>query len=145
MLIFYKGDPYSHFSRQVVKLLSGQPIETIDNPSLLVNAILNITMDSYEKISLSPTMGFNPIEAYTNLGAYIEYNSLITTTQSYSVPLIGCLNTAKFIPALISDIEIDLTVNNIANFISNVVGTVGTSITSILIRNVEIVCDAVTL
>jgi hypothetical protein len=30
---------------------------------------------------------------------------LITKTQSYSIPLIGCLNTAKVIPAFISDIE----------------------------------------
>jgi hypothetical protein len=49
------GYAYSHFSRQVVRPLSGQPIETIDNPSLLANAILNMTMDSYKNISLSTT------------------------------------------------------------------------------------------
>ena len=32
---FLLGNAYSHFSRQVVRPLSGQPIETIDNPSLL--------------------------------------------------------------------------------------------------------------
>ena len=47
---FLLGSAYSHFSRQVVRPISGQPIETIDNPSLLVNAILNMTMDSYEKL-----------------------------------------------------------------------------------------------
>ena len=50
---FLLGSAYSHFSRQVVRPISGQPIETIDNPSLLVNAILNMIMDSFEKISLS--------------------------------------------------------------------------------------------
>ena len=142
---FLLGNAYSHFSRQVVKPLSGQPIETIDNPSLLVNTILNITMDSYEKISLSTTMGFNPIEAFTNLGAYIEYASSTTITQSYSIPLVGCLNTTKFIPAFISDIEIDLTVNNIANFISSTTLLPGSFPTSFTIKNVEIVCDAITL
>ena len=32
---FLLGNAYSHFSRQVVRPISGQPIETIDNPSLL--------------------------------------------------------------------------------------------------------------
>ena len=39
--------------------ISGQPIETIDNPSLLSNAILNLTIDSFEKRALSTSMGFN--------------------------------------------------------------------------------------
>ena len=136
------GYAYSHFSRQVVRPVSGQPIETIDNPSLLANAVLNMTMDSYEKVALSTTMGFNGIEAFTNLGALIEDIST-STTQSFSIPLIGCLNTAKLIPAFISDIEIDLTLNNIANFISNVTAT--GNVTGYTIRNVELVCEAITL
>ena len=36
---FLLGSAYSHFSRQVVRPIIGQPIETIDNPSLLSNAI----------------------------------------------------------------------------------------------------------
>ena len=102
--------------------MSGQPTETIDNPSLLVNAILNMTMGPYEKLCLSPTMGFNDVRLNTNLGAYIDKVQQ-NTVQSFSIPLIGCLTTAKFIPAFISDIEIDLTVNNIANFIFNVTAT----------------------
>ena len=43
---FLLASAYSHFSRQVVRPLSGQPIETIDNPSLLTNAVFNMTMDS---------------------------------------------------------------------------------------------------
>ena len=60
------GNAYSHFSRQVVRPLSGQPIETIDNPSLWGNAFLDMTMDSYEKLALSTTLGFNPVETFTN-------------------------------------------------------------------------------
>ena len=52
---FVLGCAYSHFSRQVVRPISGQPIETIDNPSLLVNTLLNMTTDSYEKFELSPS------------------------------------------------------------------------------------------
>ena len=136
------GYAYSHFSRQVVRPISGQPIETIDNPSLLANAILNMTMDSYEKVALSTTMGFNAEQAFTNLGVIIE-DITTSITQSFSIPLIGCLNTAKLIPAFISDIEIDLTLNNVANFISNVTAT--GNVTGITIRNVELVCEAITL
>ena len=69
---FLLGNAYSHFSRQVVRPLSGQPLETIDNPSLLSNAILNMVMDGYEKISLSTSMGFNGSVINTNFGAQIQ-------------------------------------------------------------------------
>jgi hypothetical protein len=138
------GYAYSHFSRQVVRPISGQPIETIDNPSLIANAILNMTMDSYEKLSLSTTFGFNSTEAFTNLGSLIE-NVSNSLTQSYSIPLIGCLNTAKLIPGFITDIEIDLTLNNITNFISSTTALANSNPTGFTIRNVELVCEAITL
>jgi hypothetical protein len=149
---FLLGYAYSHFSRQVVRPLSGTPIETIDNPSLLANAVLNMTMDSNEKSALSTTMGFNDGNIHTNFGAQIS-NSNNLKVQSFSIPLIGCLNTAKFIPAFISDIEIDLTLNNFSNFIVDVnVLAAGTNpvtpssaITGYTIKNVEIVCEVITL
>ena len=64
---FLLRSAYSHFSRQVVRPISGQPIETIDNPSLLVNTLLNMTTDSYEKFALSTTMGFTSNGVFTNL------------------------------------------------------------------------------
>ena len=143
------GNAYSHFSRQVVRPISGQPIETIDNPSLLFNAILNMTMDSWEKLSLATSVGFNPTTTYTNLGALIDNSTVVNSkTQSFSIPLIGCLNMSKLIPAFISDIEIDLTLNNVANFIINAAtGTVDANsfVTGYTIKNVELVCEAVTL
>ena len=139
---FLLGNAYSHFSRQVVRPLSGQPIETIDNPALLVNAILNMSMGIYEKVALSTSMGFNDTRLNTNLGAYIDKVQQ-NNIQSFSIPLIGCLSTSKFIPAFISDIEIDLTVNNVSNFIYNVTAT--GNVTAITIKNVELVCEAITL
>jgi hypothetical protein len=149
---FLLGSAYSHFSRQVVRPLSGTPIETIDNPSLLSNAILNMTMDNYEKIALSTSMRFNGTQINTNLGAQIGISDS-TKTQSYSIPLIGCLNTAKVIPAFISDIEIDLTLNNFSNFIIDAFPfksadgppIVYNTLTGYTIKNVELVCEAITL
>ena len=141
---FILGSAYSHFSRQVVRPLSGTPIETIDNPSLLTNAIFNMTMDSYEKIALSTTMGFNDKHIFTNLGALIDNETSVNNkTQSFSIPLIGCLNTAKLIPAFITDIEIDLTLNSLTNFLTSATSTVNP--TGYTIRNVELVCEAITL
>ena len=143
---FILGSAYSHFSRQVVRPISGQPIETIDNPSLLTNAVLNMTMDSYEKISLSTTMGFNSTIISTNLGALIDNEVLVNNkSQSFSIPLIGCLNTAKLIPAFITDIEIDLTLNNLSNFLTSATALNNSNPTSYTIRNVELVCEAITL
>jgi hypothetical protein len=143
---FLLGSAYSHFSRQVVRPISGQPIETIDNPSMLVNAILNMTTDSYEKFALSTTMGFSPISAFTNLGTLIDNSTLINNkTQSFSIPLIGCLNTAKLIPGFITDIEIDLTLNNLTNFIVSATNLTNANPTGYTIRNVELVCEAITL
>ena len=139
------GCAYSHFSRQVVRPLSGQPIETIDNPSLLVNAILNMTMDSYEKMALSTSMGFHPLTPFTNLGTLIDTSTAIPNKiQSFAIPLVGCLNTSKLIPGFITDIEIDLTLNTLSNFISSI-GGAGTAPTGYNIKNVELVCESVTL
>jgi hypothetical protein len=143
---FILGYAYSHFSRQVVRPLSGQPIETIDNPSLLANAVLNMTMDGYEKFALSTTMGFNQLHPYTNLGSLIDISSVINTrSQSFSIPLIGCLNTAKLIPGFITDIEIDLTLNTLSNFMSNITTLADSNVTGYTIKNVELVCEAITL
>ena len=121
---FILGNAYSHFSRQVVRPFSEQPIETIDNPSLLVNAVLNMTMDVYEKLALSTTMGFNAAHIFTNLGSLIDNEVLVNNkTLSFSIPLIGCLNTAKLTPAFISDTEIDLTLNSLANFLTSATTT----------------------
>jgi hypothetical protein len=126
-------------------------LETIDNPSLLSNAILNMTMDAFEKLSLSTHMGFsaNPTNAYTNFGAIIDNDTNINNeTQSFSIPLIGCLNTSKLIPAFIIDIEIDLTLNAMSNFIlseGNGTPTAGSFPTGYTIRNVELVCETITL
>ena len=133
----------------MVRPISGQPIETIDNPSLLVNTILNMTMDNFEKQSLSPSFGFcaDPVAGYTNLGSLIDNDlTMNNDTQSYPIPLIGCLNTAKLIPAFISDIEIDLTLNSLSNFIVSITpGTANSFATGYTIKNVELVCECITL
>ena len=73
-------------------------------------------MGSYEKNGLSSTMGFNGITINTILGSYID-KVQPNNIQSYTLPLIGCLRTAKFIPAFYLRYWNGLTLHNIANFI----------------------------
>jgi hypothetical protein len=107
---------------------------------------MNMTTDPFEKLSLASTMGFFHQDAFTNLGALIDNDTLFNNeTQSYAIPLIGCLNTSKLIPAFITDIEIDLTLNNISNFIIAATTLANSFVTGYTIRNVELVCEAITL
>ena len=142
---FLIGSAYSHFSKQVIKPASGVIIETIENPSLLTNAVTSITTCSMEKLALSTTWGFNSDAIFSNLGRRIIPSQVPTErvlVHDYSIPLIGILNTNKLLPAFVTDIEIDLTLNNVANFISNATTK---AITGYSITNVELVCEAITL
>jgi hypothetical protein len=105
-------------------------------------------MDSMERFALSSSMGFcaRSDNFLTNLGALIDNDLLLNTkTQSFSLPLIGCLNTSKLIPGFITDIEIDLTLNNISYFILAATTTAASFVTGYSIKNVGLVCEAITL
>ena len=49
------------------------------------------------------------------------------------------------IPGFITDIEIDLTLNNISSFILAATATTNSFVTGYSIKNVELVCEAITL
>ena len=100
-------------------------------------------------MALSQTFGFcaDSNFLFTNLGSLIDNDDTLNNeTHSYSIRLIGCLYTAKLIPAFITDIEIDLTVNNLSNFIVPITpATANTFVTGFTIKNVELVCESITL
>jgi len=64
--------------------------------------------------------------------------------RSYSVPIIGILNTHKLIPLFCDEIELDFTVNTAANFLVTVL-TTGTSSATFQLEDIEIVGDVLTL
>ena len=87
-------------------------------------------------MALSQTFGFcaDPSSLFTNLGSLIDNDTTLNNeTHSYSIPLIGCLNTAKLIPAFISDIETDLTVNSLSNFIAPITSLANSFVTGFTI------------
>jgi hypothetical protein len=141
------GSGYSHFRRQVIRALSsGQTIETIDNVHLLAHQLWLQSLSSSAKKSLSSTIGFNADEDVTNtsLGHALDPAATATTIYyTYSLPLVGIVNTMKMIPLFVSDIEVTLTINEISNYILQL--TANGNCTGITIGNVEIVCEVLTL
>jgi len=136
------GSGYSHFSRQVWTAISScTKMETIQNPGQLFNAVMNMTVDANTKQNGEPTMGFAN-GGYTNYGRSITTNDVI---QSYSLPLIGIMNTNKLLPAFISDFQLDLTLDAITNYIVTATDITSALPTGVAITNVEIVCEVLTL
>lgn len=139
------GNGYSLFSRQVWTANSnGVKMETIQNPAELVNTIMNMTVESSTKQSLSASMGFGEGLGYTNLGREITSDaSGGIVTQSFSIPIIGIMDTEKLLPSFVSDYQLDLTLNSIANLFPNANDDVIP--TAFSIKSIEIVCEALTL
>lgn len=143
------GSGYSHFSRQVwTALKNGQKIETIQNPGHLVNCMHNMTIESNTKDALALSFGYENRLGKTNYGRYIN-SSARYSTQSYSIPLIGIMNSNKLIPAFVSDLQLDLTLANITDIIAPIKNDTGDALlaaaTAMKIKKIEIVCEVLTL
>lgn len=141
------GNGYSHFSRQVwTANKNGAKLETIQNPAELVNCIHNMTIEGNAKDALSLSLGYEDGFGYTNFGRLIS-NAASRKTQSYSIPLVGIMNNAKLIPAFISDLQLDLTLNQVSNFIVSFADLNAPAAipTGFIIKKIELVCEALTL
>jgi len=145
------GNALSYFSQQVVKPVSGQWQDTISYPGLISNTIMNITTGSTEKMQMV-SLGYNSTSAlggYANTGdtftntATIGVNSTEIIYRSYSVPIIGILNTHKLIPLFCDELQLDFTINNTDNFIRTILN--GTTTHTWQIEDVEIIGDVLTL
>jgi hypothetical protein len=155
------GTYYSMFSRQTVTS-NGKTLETIEKPGELVNMILNQTLNPAERKAMANTFGFyNDVsggegDATYNICQIMNTgNAGILTlgnngkSFSFSLPIIGLLNCGKMIPLINGDFQIELTLNDLKNYIATntvlgavplVAGTIGFQIT-----NLELVVDQVTL
>lgn len=145
------GSWYSMFNRQVIRC-GGYVLETIDRPGELVNAITSMTMNPAERSTLNNSMGFNPSAVVTNLGVKMNVATGANDIGdalgdelnfTFAIPLIGLLNNTKFFPAWNGDLEIELTLNDFANYITSI--TAGQTVTAINITNVEYVVECLEL
>lgn len=145
------GNALSFFSNQVTKPSSGMWQDTIAFPGLISNTLLNLTTNPVEKTGMV-SFGFNSIDGfggYMNTGdrisnsAAIASNATESVIRTYSVPILGILNTNKLIPLFCDDIQIDLTLNTLSNF--TFILKTGSTTFDISIDEVELVADILTM
>ena len=144
------GSWYSLFSRQVVRAGSGYVLETIDNPGLLANSIISMTMNDSERKCLESAFGFNAASPSSNLGPQLNVKApfggtdTATLNFTFAIPLIGLLNNSKLWPAWnAGDLEIELTLADVNTFITN--KTAGKGVSGYSIGAVEFVTECLEL
>jgi hypothetical protein len=145
------GSFYSLFSRQVIRS-NTQILETIDQPGRVVNSILNMSLNPAEKMGLSNSFGFYVTDSgqcLGNIGPIINSTlgstgtpNLTQTQFTFSIPLIGCMNTSKFWPCFLGETTIELTLASLGDFLVNAFGS---TVSGFSISNLEYVCETIEL
>jgi len=151
------GSFYSLFSRQVVNA-NGTVLETIERPGELVNQLINMTMNAAEKIAQTNSLGTFAqkvsddyvADCTTNIGGPLINTALLNlgtnnnNSLTFAIPIIGILDSAKFLPMWNSNIDLELTINALTNWLTIISGTFsGTA--GFTLSNLELVFDAIEL
>ena len=143
------GSFYSLFSRQVINA-NGTVLETIERPGELLNMLINMTMNQAEKEAQSNSLGSNYFgnigDVYINTATAEEYigSSGDNKTLTFAFPIIGIFDASKYVPMWNTNIDVELTVNAISNFLVCTKGTFATGATFTL-SNLELVFDSIEL
>jgi hypothetical protein len=146
------GTYYSLFSRQVVNA-NGTVLETIERPGELVNMLLNMTMDSGQRLAQQNSIGTSAVGnvlglTFNNLNTALSNvgNTGNGLTQTFSIPIIGIFDAMKYMPMWNSNIDLELTLNNISNILV-AVGSANTagSVPVMTLSNLELVFDTIEL
>eukprot|EP01040_Poterioochromonas_malhamensis_P013987 gene13987-15447_t len=145
MSAFVLGNGYSHFSRQNWRAIkNGADLETIQYPAQLCNTLHNMTIEGNSKDALAISQGYETDYGYTNFGRFVS-NATQNKTQSYSIPPVGIMNTNKLIPAFVSDLQLNLTLAQLSDFMVKTIETTSRLPTGYQITKIEIVCELITL
>ena len=143
------GTFYSMFSRQVVNA-NGTVLETIERPGELVNALINMTMDSGQRVAQQNSFGTastgNVLGSTFNSTAANSIGTANSLSQAFSIPIIGIFDAMKYMPMWNTNIDLELTINNINNILV-AVGTnvVAGSVPVMTLTNLELVFDSIEL
>jgi hypothetical protein len=150
------GTFYSLFSRQVVNA-NGTILETIERPGELVNMLINMTMNAAEKIAQTNSMGTftqkvaddSTLDATTNIGGPLfnsagSLGSSAGNTVSFAIPIIGIFDANKYVPMWNTNIDLELTINAINNWLTIIAGTFSAT-AAFTLSNLELVFDSIEL
>lgn len=143
------GTFYSLFSRQVVSS-NGQNWETIERPGELVNMLLNMTMNSSEKMAQANSFGCGTQISVSTTSPDGTGNITFEITNNrrfltFAIPIVGVLDANKYIPMWNGNIDLELTVNALPNWLTAVDGTGTITNATFSIYNLELVFDSIEL
>ncbi len=143
------GSYYSMFSRQVVNA-NGTVLETIERPGELVNLLINMTMNASEREAQSNSFGTNQTGNVGDLIINVDDAAAVgiagsnNRSLSFAIPIIGIFDAAKYIPMWNSNIDLELTINALSNWLTIIGGTFSTT-ASFTLSNLELVFDSIEL
>jgi len=130
---------YGAFSRWTVRTSGGQTLDDIQNPGYIANVMLNVGLNSSERIAYANTMLLHQSTAENNLG--IQFNLANSPGQGtildFSIPMIGLLNMTKYLPAYGTELILELTLAPVAAWAIG--GTATASVTAFTFSNIELV------
>lgn len=150
------GSFYSLFSRQVINA-NGTVLETIERPGELVNMLVNMTMNAAEKLAQGCSLGTCPqlSTAYSpdgtsNICFPINDSNVsgpnLNKTITFAIPIVGVLDSVKYLPMWNSNIDVELTINAITNWLSALNGSAGSiNLAQFSLYNLELVFDSIEL
>jgi hypothetical protein len=148
------GSFYSLFSRQVINA-NGSVLETIERPGELCNTLINMTMNSAEKTAQGNSLG---TAQQASINGYIpdgsgnisyQINDTLAPNNSktitFAIPIIGVLDSLKYLPMWNSNIDLELTINALPNWLTGVNGSTSVNNTTFSLYNLELVFDSIEL
>lgn len=143
------GSWYSLFNRQVVRTSGGYVLETIEQPGKLFNMITSCVLNSSERQALGLSIGFDGEFQVggkcNNIGVKLNENTIpgglnntANLIHNFAIPLIGILNVAKFFPLWNGDLIIELTLDQLTNYIRSLTAN---GISGVTLSELEYVCE----
>jgi len=139
VLFMNPAGAYGCFSRWTVRTSGGQTLDDIQNPGFITNALLNIGLNSSQRIAYANSMLLHQSTAENNLG--IQFNLTASPGQGtildFSIPMIGVLNMTKYLPAYGAELILELTLAPPTSW--TVPATATAAITAFTFSNIELV------
>ena len=130
---------YGCFSRWTVRTSGGQTLDDIQNPGYVANALLNVGLNSSERIAYANTMLLHQSLTENNLG--MQFNTTNSpgqgTVLDFSIPMIGLLNMTKYLPAYGTELILELTLGAASSW--TIPGTGTAAVNTFTFSNIELV------
>jgi len=130
---------YGAFSRWTVRTSGGQTLDDIQNVGYVANVLMNVGLNSSERVAYANNMLLHQSTAENNLG--IQFNLANTPGQGtildFAIPMIGLLNMTKYLPAYGTELILELTLAPASAW--TIPGTATASVTAFTFSNIELV------